>query len=163
MEGFIVGLGAGQIGNGGTVITTKHLWELNVSSGALTAQQVQDIIDSKKDTVSHAMSLPTGDLTAGDTDAFHAPYDFTLVTFWGALNVPPTGSAAVFDLKKNGVSITSSYAIVDANEETSLTGSAPVLTETSFLKGDKITPVLFQVGSITTGESAKIYLEIIKT
>src|SRR5690606_18363991 len=33
---------------------------------------------AKKDVISYALSSPSADLTAGDTDSFHAPYDFTL-------------------------------------------------------------------------------------
>ncbi len=114
------------------------------------------------DTISFAISATTGDLVAGDVDSFHAPYNFTLSTFWVGVNTAPTGSALVADVKKAGVSCTSSKAIIDATEFTSLTGTAPVLTTTTFLKGDLITPVISQVGSLETGKSLKLYLEIIK-
>ncbi len=117
----------------------------------------------EKDTISFAMSAPTGDLVAGDADSFHAPYDFTLTTYWAGVAVAPTGSALVVGCKKNGVSITSADALIDANEFTSLTGTPPTLTTTTFLKGDKITPVISQTGSLETGKSLKIYLEIIKS
>src|SRR5690606_30060652 len=91
----------------------------------------------KTDVISYALSSPSADLTAGDTDSFHAPYDFTLDGYFVAVNEAPSGSALVVDLKKNGVSITSTDAIIDAGETTSLTGTAPVITETSFLRGDK--------------------------
>jgi hypothetical protein len=68
----------------------------------------------------------------------------------------------VVDVKKNGTSVTSTNAAIDANETTSLTGTSPVLTTTSFLKGDLITPNIVQTGSLDTGTSLKIYLEITK-
>lgn len=114
------------------------------------------------DVLSYALSSPTTDLAAGDADSFTAPYDFTLNGFFIGLNVAPTGSAFVGGLKKNTVSVTSSDAIIDAGEFTSLTGTAPVITTTSFLKGDVITPTIVQVGSLETGKSYKIYLQITK-
>jgi hypothetical protein len=102
-------------------------------------------------------------LTVGDVDTFHAPYNFTLTNYWIGVKTPPTISSLLVDVKKSGVSITSTKAGIDATEFTSLTGTAPVLTTTTFLKGDVITPVISQIGSGDTGISLKIYLEVIKT
>lgn len=126
-----------------------------VSAATASAADMTDVI-------SYALSSPTGDLVAGDTDSFMCPYDLTLNNFIGAVVEAPTGSALVVGLKKNTVSVTSSNAIIDAGETTSLTGTAPVITTSSFLKGDLITPTIQQVGSLTTGKSLKIYLEITK-
>lgn len=109
------------------------------------------------------MSAPTGDLVTGDVDTFHAPYNFTLLNYWIAVKTAPTVSSIVVDLKKSGTSITSTKAAIDATENTSLTGTAPVLVTTTFIKGDPITPSVFQVGSSETGKSLKIYLEVIKS
>jgi hypothetical protein len=131
------------------------------SSPYATLNDIQ-VAGAVTDTISFAISDTSSALVAGDVDSFHAPYNFTLSTFWVGVNTAPTGSALVADVKKAGVSITSSKAIIDAAEFTSLTGTAPVLTTTTFLKGDKITPVISQVGSIETGKSLKLYLEITK-
>lgn len=117
----------------------------------------------KNDVISYALSAPTGDLVTGDVDTFHAPYNFTLVNYWIAVKTAPTVSSIVVDLKKSGTSITSTKAAIDATENTSLTGTAPVLVTTTFVKGDPITPSVFQVGSSETGKSLKIYLEVIKS
>jgi len=117
----------------------------------------------KNDVISYALSAPTGDLVTGDVDTFHAPYNFTLVNYWIAVKTAPTISSIVVDLKKSGTSITSTKAAIDATENTSLTGTAPVLVTTTFVKGDPITPSVFQVGSSETGKSLKIYLEVIKS
>jgi hypothetical protein len=134
-----------------------------VQSGGLTPQQEQDIADSKEDVISYALSSPSADLTAGDTDSFIAPYNFTLNNYFAGVVEAPTGSALVIGLKKNGTSVTSSNAIIDSGETTSLTGTAPTITTNTFFKGDLITPVISQVGSLTTGKSLKIYLEITKS
>lgn len=117
----------------------------------------------KTDTISYAISDTSTALVAGDTDPFNAPYNFTLVNYWIGVKTAPTVSSLIVDLKKNGTSITSTKAGIDATEKTSLTGTSPVLTTTTFAKGDEITPNIYQVGSSETGRSLKLYLEIIKT
>jgi len=92
-----------------------------------------------------------------------APYNFTLISYWVAVKTAPTLSSLIVDVKKNGTSITSTKAGIDATEKTSLTGTSPVLTTTFFVKGDEITPNIFQVGSGESGRSLKLYLEILKT
>ena len=126
-------------------------------------QTALDLKANKTDTISYAISAPTGDLVTGDTDSFHAPYNFTLQSYFIGVNTAPTFNSLLVDIKKNGVSITSTKAGIDANETTSLTGISPVLTTTTFLQGDLITPTIFQVGSGETGKSLKLYLKIIKT
>jgi len=88
---------------------------------------------------------------------------FTLVNYWVGVKTAPTISSITVDVKKNGTSITSTKAGIDATEKTSLTGTTPVLTTTSFTKGDEITPNISTVGSGESGRGLKIYLEIIKT
>lgn len=118
---------------------------------------------NSNDVISYALSAPTTNLVTGDVDTFHAPYNFTLVSYWIGVKVAPTVSSILVDVKKNGTSITSTKAGIDATEFTSLTGIAPVLTTTAFVKGDAIVPVISQIGSSETGKSLKIYLEVIKT
>ncbi|MBC7845550.1 MAG: hypothetical protein H7Y10_03560 [Flavobacterium sp.] len=117
----------------------------------------------KTDTISVAMSDSSTALVTGDTDPLQAPYNFTLLNYWIGVKTAPTVSSLIVDVKKNGTSITSTKAGIDATEKTSLTGTSPVLTTTSFTKGDEITPNIYQVGSSETGRSLKLYLEIIKT
>jgi len=117
----------------------------------------------KTDTISIAMSDGTTVLATGDTDPMKAPYNFTLLNYWVGVKIAPTVSSLIVDVKKNGTSITSTKCGIDATEFDSLTGTSPVLTTTSFVKGDVITPNIYQVGSGETGRSLKIYLEIIKT
>lgn len=103
-------------------------------------------------------------LEVGEKELMFCLFDFTLVTYWpGALTQVPTGAALTVDLKKNGVSITSTPASIDAGEATSLTGTAPVLTTTSFSKGDIISRNITSIGSTDAGKGLQIVLEIIKT
>jgi hypothetical protein len=118
---------------------------------------------ARTDVISYALSAPTGNLVIGDVDTFHAPYNFTLNNYWIGVKTPPTISSLLVDIKKSGVSITSTKAGIDATEYTSLTGTTPVLTTTTFVKGDPITPVISQIGSGDTGISLKIYLEVTKS
>jgi hypothetical protein len=117
----------------------------------------------RTDVISLSMSDSTTALVTGDTDPMNAPYNFTLVNYWIGAKTAPTISSLMVDVKKNGVSITSTKAGIDATEKTSLTGTTPVLTTTSFTKGDEITPNIYQIGSGETGKALKLYLEIIKT
>jgi hypothetical protein len=135
---------------------------LTKGSALIHAELDNNFTELQKDVISYAISAPTGDLTAGDTDSFIAPYNFTLTSYFVSVATAPTGSSLVVDVKKNGTSVTSTNAAIDANETTSLTGTSPVLTTTSFLKGDLITPNIVQTGSLDTGTSLKIYLEITK-
>jgi len=115
------------------------------------------------DIIAIYMSAATGDLTAGDKASAGAPYDFTLNSFWLWVETAPTTQSLVADLKKAGVSVSTTNAAIDANETTSLTGTAPVLTgDLTFLKGSKITPVLIQAGGVETGKNLIMYLEVTK-
>ncbi len=117
----------------------------------------------KTDTQSFAISDLTTALATGDVHVGYAAYNFTITSFWIGAKTAPTISSLVVDVKKNGTSITSTKAGIDATELTSLTGTAPVLTTTSFTKGDLITANIYQVGSGETGRGLQLYLEIIKT
>lgn len=117
----------------------------------------------KTDTQSFAISDLTTALATGDVHVGYATYNFTITSFWIGAKTAPTISSLVVDVKKNGTSITSTKAGIDATELTSLTGTAPVLTTTSFTKGDLITANIYQVGSGETGRGLQLYLEIIKT
>ena len=115
------------------------------------------------DVIAIYMSTGTENLTAGDKEPVGAPYDFTLNSFWIWVKTAPTGSSLVADLKKAGVSVTTTKASIDANEFSSLTGIAPILTgNLTFAKGLKLTPNLTQAGSLETGKNLIMYLEVTK-
>jgi len=146
----------------GAVIELNY-WKANaVNAINYTKAESDAQFADKTDAISTFLSGAATDLIAGDTETFEAPYDFTLNDFWIAVTTAPTGSWVTVDVKKAGASITSTKASIESNEFSSLTGISPVLTTNSFVKGDKITPNISQVGSLETGKSLKIYLEITK-
>lgn len=117
----------------------------------------------KTDTQSYALSDTTSNLATGDVHVGYALYNFTLLNYWISVKNAPTISSIMVDIKKSGVSVTSTKAGIDATEFTSLTGTTPVLTTTTFVKGDLITANIFQVGSGDTGKVLQLNLEILKT
>jgi len=118
----------------------------------------------KTDSISFFASDLTTDLATGETSGIYAPYDFTLLSYWiGAVTQVPTGSGLEVDLLKNGSSCTSTAAEIDATESTSLTGTSPVLTTTSFVEGDYINADILAVGSTDVGQGLQIVLKIQKT
>ena len=138
----------------------------NGLQGAQGVQGIQGIQGAQgitTDVIAIYMSTATEDLTAGDKASVGAPYDFTLNSFWLWVETAPTTQSLVADLKKAGVSVSTTNAAIDANETTSLTGTAPVLTgDLTFFKGSKITPVLIQAGGVETGKNLIMYLEVTK-
>lgn len=129
-----------------------------------TQQSVKAYVDNKTESISVFGSDLDTALEVGEKELLFCLFDFTLVTYWiGALTEVPTGAALTVDLKKNGVSITSTPASIDAGEATSLTGTAPVLTTTSFSKGDIISRNITNIGATDAGKGLQIVLEIIKT
>lgn len=136
----------------------------NVSAAGGSYDDTALTLIAKTDVISFFIG-GSGKLVLGDSpvDMF-APYDFTLTGFFAGVTDAPTGSSAVFDLKKNGVSVTSTKAMIDVNEFTSLTGTAPILTgDLFFAKGTKITGVISGTDALETATAPILNLEIIKS
>jgi len=72
-----------------------------------------------------------------------------------------TGATGTITTTTQGIN--KANAVIDATEFTSLTGTSPVVSVSSFAKGDKITPEIVQVGSTIAGADLKIYLDITRT
>jgi hypothetical protein len=69
----------------------------------------------------------------------------------------PTGSAAQFDVKKNGTTIYSTKPTIDAGETSTGTAATPaVLSTTSLANGDIVTIHIDQVGSTIKGQGGVI-------
>lgn len=74
------------------------------------------------------------------------------------LTEAPTGSAAQFDVKKNGSSIYSTKPTIDNGEtSTSTAATAAVISTTTIADDDVITIIIDQVGSTNPGKGAIIY------
>lgn len=94
---------------------------------------------------------------AGKLTTF-VPYDLTVNEIILGVATAPTGSAIIVDINKNDVSIFSTRPTIDIGELTSLTATAAVISSPSFVKGDKLTFDIDQVGSTVTGAGLKVWL-----
>lgn len=100
---------------------------------------------------------------------FHAPYDFTLLGIFAGLTTPDGGSVdlggGIFtvDVNKNGTSVLSTKITIESPEYTSLTsGTQPVISTSSFTKGDKITIDVDTIGDdlSPTATGLKVYMKV---
>lgn len=104
-----------------------------------------------------AASDETTTITTGTAKlTFHMPYAFTLTEVFTGLSTVSSSGVVTTDVNKAGVSIFTTRPSIDASEETSLTGTAAVLTTISLAKGDKITVDIDAAG--TGAKGLKVYL-----
>lgn len=78
-------------------------------------------------------------------------FDFAVVT-------APTGSTIIIDVKKNGTTVFSTKATIDATEFSTLTAATPQVIsggQVSFVAGDLLEVVIDQVGSTVKGANLK--------
>jgi len=108
-----------------------------------------------------AVSDETTNLTASTVTplaTFHAARNNNIEEVLLGVSTAPTGSTLVGDVHINGVSIFSTKPTIDVNEKTSVSAATqPVLSTTSYSKGDIIELFCDQVGSTTTGTGLKFY------
>jgi len=92
-------------------------------------------------------------ITAGTKKAyFPAPFDGVLTEVFVTVDTAPTGSTAIFDVNKNGTTMLSTRVSIDAGETSSLTAATPpVISVSTFSKGDIISVDFDQVGSTIAG------------
>lgn len=87
-----------------------------------------------------AASDETSNITIGSAKVtFYMPCDCSLSEVFTGLSGQSSSGSVTTDVKKAGVTIFSTLPVIQALEDTSLTGTAAVLSTTTFLKGDKIT------------------------
>lgn len=110
-------------------------------------------------TVGFAISDETTDLEVGTGAlSFHAPFAMTLTNIRFTLNSAATGSAAQFDVNKNGSTILSTKATIDTGETTSRTAATPlVISSATVADDDLITIDIDAVGSTNPGKGAKCW------
>ena len=108
-----------------------------------------------------AVSDETTDLSASTATplaTFHASRDNNLEEVLIGVSTAPTGSILVGDVHINGISIFSTKPSIDINEKTSVAAATqPVLSTTSYNRGDIIELFCDQVGSTTPGTGLKFY------
>lgn len=95
---------------------------------------------------------------------FHAQRDFTLTEAHIGVTTAPTGSVLTGDIHKGGTTIFSTKPTIDATEKSSHTAAtAPVLSTTSFAKGDLIECFVDGIGATVAGAGIKFYFNTINT
>lgn len=115
-------------------------------------------IKSKSDTeVSYACSDEASELAVGTLITFRMPYAMTLSQIKLSLNVAPTVSKVIVDIKENGASIFSTLASVDTGSTTSVGASVPaVISDVNLANDSIITISTTQVGSGSAGKGLKV-------
>jgi len=112
------------------------------------------LTDYAPDTV--ALSDETTALTTGQKLSHRVVGARTLTAVRISVGTAPTGSTIIVDVKKNGTTIFTTKATIDASEKTSVTAAVPsVLSVTSFADDDEITWHVDQVGSTVAGLGLK--------
>ena len=107
-----------------------------------------------------ASTLDADLVVATDQIIMFAPYDMTLTEIFAGVGTQATDAAIIVDINVNGSTILSTKITIDASEDTSLTAATPpVISSTSFTKGDKITVDIDQIGSTIAGKDLSVYLK----
>ena len=99
-----------------------------------------------------AVSDETTSVTTGAAKiTFYAPMDATITEVFIGVTGQSSSGAVTADLNKNGTTMFSTNPSIDASEDTSLTGTAAVLSVTTWAKGDKMTIDIDAAGTSSEG------------
>lgn len=99
-----------------------------------------------------AISDETTALTTGTSKiTFYAAMDATITEVFIGLSTQSSSGVVTADLNKNGSTMFSTNPSIDANEDTSLTGTAAVLSTTTWAKGNKMTADIDAAGTGAKG------------
>jgi hypothetical protein len=111
------------------------------------------------DTWCIAVSDETTAITAGTAKVtFYAPFACTIDEVFTGLSGQSSSGAVTVDVNKAGTSIFLTNPSIDASEDTSLTGTAGVLSTTSLAKGDKMTVDIDAAG--TGAKGLKVFIRV---
>jgi len=109
-----------------------------------------------------AVSDETTSLTTGTAKiTFYAPMNATITEVFTGLTGQSSSGVVTADLNKNGSTMFSTNPSIDASEDTSLTGTAAVLSTTTWAKGDKMTIDIDAAG--TSAEGLKMIIRGTRT
>lgn len=132
-----------------------------------TAQQTALDLKLNKASVPCEFIVACSDMTTAITAAtdkayFDAPYAFTLTEVIGTLfTVQASGSTFTVDIHKNGTTVLSTKITIENTEDSSLDATTqPVISVSSFAKGDRLT---FDVDQIGNGTAKGLQVTIIGT
>lgn len=136
---------------GRTTASTGAIEEISLGGGFTFASGVLRNIE----TFQVAMSDMTTALTTGDAKAgWVVPYDCTILEVFTALTAAQSSSGPVtIDARLAGTTIFSAAPSIEANEDTSLTGTAGTLSTTAATKGQIM---LFDIDAAGTGAKGLI-------
>jgi hypothetical protein len=142
-----------------TVSVTGALLAANNLSDVASPATARNNLGIKEATFIVALSDEATAITAGAGKVtLHAPYNFTLEEVFAGLSTTSSSGAVTIDVNKAGASVFTTNPSIDATEETSLTGTAGVISggTMAITKGDKLT---FDIDAAGTGaKGLKIYL-----
>jgi hypothetical protein len=106
-----------------------------------------------------AVSDETTAITAGTAKVtWYVPYACTVLEVFIGVTTQSSSGVVTADVNKAGTSIFSTNPSIDASEDTSLTGTAAVLSTTSLAKGDKMTVDIDAAG--TGAKGLKVYMRV---
>ncbi|MCJ7802752.1 MAG: hypothetical protein MUP82_10395 [Candidatus Marinimicrobia bacterium] len=89
---------------------------------------------------------------------FYFPFNVKEVFVFAGLGTQAVGSSYILDLNVDGATILSTKIEILASQNTSLTNpSQPVLTSSTFTRGQKITVDIDQIGASTPGKAPTVY------
>ena len=99
-----------------------------------------------------AASDETTSITTGTAKiSFFAPMNATIAEVFIGVTGQSSSGVVTADLNKNGSTMFSTNPSIDASENTSLTGTAAVLSTTTCTKGDKMTIDIDAAGTSAEG------------
>lgn len=99
-----------------------------------------------------AASDETTDLTTGDSKVtFFADRDGTLAEVFISVSGQSSSGDVTIDVRRNGTTIFATPPSINASEDTSLTGTVAVLSDTDWNKGDKIEVDIDAAGTGASG------------
>jgi hypothetical protein len=102
--------------------------------------------------------------TGTDKIQIPVPYDFTASGVFIYASDAPTGSDFILDANFNSSSIFSVLPTIENGENSSLDATTqPVLSKTSFTKGDVLAVDFDQVGSTNPGKGIKFFIQGTRT
>ncbi len=144
--------------NGRKFITGAHanegLKKVLAKAEELSAQMPS--ASFKASDLSFALSDETSDLTTDNDAEIEVRREQTLVSITLAVNVAPTGSSILCDVKKNGVSILTTPIELPA-ASTTVTITPPQIATTTLAVGDRLKADIIQIGATVPGAGGKIY------
>lgn len=95
---------------------------------------------------------------------FRMPFACTLLAVIFEAKTAPTGSAAVFDLNEAGTSVFSTNPRIDAGgNDSSLSGTPAVISDSSIAAGAVMTVDFDQIGSTVAGAGIKMWINVRRT